>query len=138
MTVGFVIFFMLASGWTGNTPIKPLAEPSAAHWEQIQSGTTPKVFAPGLVSTEDVSEFSCCFSRDMKEFYFARKVGEKKYSIFMTRKTSKGWSPTEPASFSKDYFNHEPMFPMMVRVVLGIRQTVTRWRGEICQLGGPT
>ncbi len=71
-------------------------------------GSKPKVFGRDFVSTADVSEFSCCFSRDGREFYFARQVGPQKFTIFWTRETADGWSTPEPAPFSQNYFNHEP------------------------------
>lgn len=73
-------------------------------------GTTPEpqLFLPGIVSTPETREFSGALSPDGREFYFARKVGERKYSIFVTRMSETGWSTPELASFSGDHFNHEP------------------------------
>ncbi len=75
---------------------------------QEPPGLTPKVFAPDFVSTKDVSEFSCTFSKDGKEFYFARNTGPQQFTILYTKDTGNGWTEPEPAPFSGDYFNHEP------------------------------
>ncbi|MCP4725573.1 MAG: hypothetical protein GY863_11080, partial [bacterium] len=69
---------------------------------------TQKIFAPGIVSKEGVLEFSCTFSQDGKEFYFARLVAEEKFTVFVTKESESGWSEPEIAPFSGDYFNNEP------------------------------
>ena len=71
-------------------------------------GMTPKVFGPGFISTKDISEFSCTFSSDGNEFYFARQIKPQKYSIYWTRKLKGIWTTPQLAPVSEDYFNHEP------------------------------
>ena len=78
---------------------------------QAPPGMEPKIFAPGLVSTVGVSEFSCTLSRDGREFYFAREAGAMQFSIFFTKETAEGWTAPALAPFSGDYFNHEPYIP---------------------------
>lgn len=58
---------------------------------------TPKVFAPGFVST-DLHEFACSFSPDGKEFYFTRRdFARNDLGIFVTNLTDAGW--TTPQEF---------------------------------------
>ena len=75
---------------------------------QKPPGTTPEVFAPGIVSTSD-HEFSCCFSPDGNEFYFTRRCGDPETAkIMMTRKTKDGWTVPEVAPFSGRHYDFEP------------------------------
>ncbi|WP_229954184.1 serine hydrolase [Parasphingorhabdus litoris] len=58
---------------------------------QTPPGSTPKVFAPGIVSTEH-RDFSPFFSPDMKEFYFTRKnLGSDKWSLISYRSENNRW-----------------------------------------------
>lgn len=47
------------------------SQPDPKYFNEIPPGTTPKVFAPGKVSTENEFEFGAVFSNDMSEFYYA-------------------------------------------------------------------
>ena len=71
-------------------------------------GLRPQVLGKDFVSTPAVSEFSCCFSQDAREFYFARQIGPQNFTIFYTQEMSQGWTEPAPAPFSGEYFNHEP------------------------------
>ena len=65
--------------------------------------TTPKIFAPGIVSTEEHHEFSCTFSPDGKEFYFNRYM-----QIMVCRWIDGDWTAPEPVKFTGNYRAHEP------------------------------
>lgn len=75
---------------------------------QKPPGLIPEVFAPGVISTDNVSEFSCCISPDGNEFYFARATENIQFTIYLSRKVNGSWGEPELASFSGKYFNHEP------------------------------
>jgi len=76
---------------------------------QEPPGLEAKVFAPGIVSTEEFMEASCTFSPDGKEFYFTRgKSFQARPEIMVCRKGNKGWSSPETASFSGVHFDFEP------------------------------
>jgi Tol biopolymer transport system component len=73
---------------------------------QAAPGRTPKVFAPGFVSTGD-HEFSCTFSPDGKEFYFARGTGPNNgKAIMVTRLVDGIWTAPARAfpSFENEHF----------------------------------
>lgn len=74
---------------------------------QEPPGLEPKIFAPGIVSTDDNHEFSCTFSPDGKEFYFNRGM-----TIMVCRKKKTDWTDPEPVKFTKGYRSHEPHIPM--------------------------
>jgi Tol biopolymer transport system component len=72
-------------------------------------GTTPEIFAPGVISTP-AHEFSCCFSPDGKEFYFTRDVAELKEKVIMVTKMRDGeWTMPTVVPFVENYFSFEPL-----------------------------
>ncbi len=75
---------------------------------QKPPGIKPEVFAPGIVSTA-AHEFSCCFSPDGKEFYFARRHPELNWPVIMVSRLRDGaWTEPEIASFVEKEPSFEP------------------------------
>lgn len=68
---------------------------------QIQPGTAPKVFMPGIVSTEEFIEFTNTISPSGKEFYFARRIGNKDVQMVVKMKNDSLKQPIE-ATFLKE------------------------------------
>lgn len=67
---------------------------------QKPPGSTPQIFAPGIVST-DAHEFSCSFTPDGKEFYFTRSEALQSPTLIMVSKWVDGvWTPPAPAPFN--------------------------------------
>tara|TARA_R110002096_G_scaffold426421_1_gene636117 strand:- start:3613 stop:4479 length:867 start_codon:yes stop_codon:yes gene_type:complete len=65
--------------------------PDGPYLGQEPPGLTPKVFAPGIVSTEHY-EFSGTFTPDMNEFYLIRKGGKyEKYSLVVFKSQNDQW-----------------------------------------------
>ncbi|TFH25232.1 MAG: tetratricopeptide repeat protein, partial [Bacteroidia bacterium] len=72
-------------------------------------GLTPKLFAPGIISTHGHFEFACTFSPDGKEFYFTRRADEGGRNVIMVSKwEADGWTAPDTADFSKEGGDHEP------------------------------
>jgi len=72
-------------------------------------GLTPKLFAPGLISTHAHFEFACTFSPDGKEFYFTRRADERGSNVIMvSRWKEKGWTAPDTANFLGAAWSHEP------------------------------
>ena len=70
------------------------------YFGQKPPGTTPQVFAPGIVST-DAHEFSCSFTPDGKEFYFTRSESLQSPTLIMVTRCVDGvWTPPAPAPFN--------------------------------------
>ena len=68
---------------------------------QKPPGTTPQVFAPGIVST-DAHEFSCTFTPDGAEFYFTRRDAPQAPTLIMVSKRVDGvWTAPRPAPFNE-------------------------------------
>ena len=60
-----------------NSPPDGYQDIESPYLGQKPPGLTPKVFAPGIVNTEDW-QISGVFTPDLKEFYFIREVGDVK------------------------------------------------------------
>ncbi len=75
---------------------------------QKTPGTTPVIFAPGIVSTE-AHEFSCCFTPEGNEFYFTRRDTATKVPLIMVTKLLGGaWTKPEVVSFIENTPAFEP------------------------------
>ena len=59
-------------------------------------GTTPEIFAPGIISTPGKNEHTLTISSDGNEIYFTRDPERKTYVL---KKDSLGWSTPQPAPF---------------------------------------
>ena len=71
------------------------------YFGQKPPGTTPQVFAPGIVSTE-AHEFSCSFTPDGMECYFTRRESLQSRTMIMVSKCVDGvWTPPAPAPFNE-------------------------------------
>jgi hypothetical protein len=76
---------------------------------QKPPGTKPEVFAPGFVSTP-AHEFSCSFTPDGTEFYFARRDSVLNYPVVMATKLVEGaWTKPEVVPFVEGGMSFEPM-----------------------------
>jgi hypothetical protein len=73
---------------------------------QKPPGMTPKVFAPGIISTKDYREFSGAFTPDGTEYYFFRFA--EGAGMMVTRLRKGAWTAPEPASFNTEYIDNEP------------------------------
>lgn len=76
---------------------------------QRPPGTTPEVFAPGIVSTAEGYEFSITVSPDGREIYFTRRIEpDGRNTIMVSRRTDDGWTAPEPAPFAAGRNANEP------------------------------
>ena len=77
---------------------------------QKPTGKTPKIFAPGIVSTEH-HEFGITFSPNGKEIFFTRMIRDERIQRIMhTAEGENGWKKPEIAIFSGQYADMEPCF----------------------------
>ena len=76
---------------------------------QGEPGSSPEIFAPGIISTEE-AEFAGTFSPDFSEYYFTRRSVTQAgtNTIYVTRKVDDQWTEPVVASFSGNYFDFEP------------------------------
>ncbi|SCY06918.1 WD40-like Beta Propeller Repeat [Nonlabens sp. Hel1_33_55] len=64
--------------------------------------TTPVRFVPGVISTEDNSEFELTFSPDGRNTYFSRRKPEGKQKIYQSDFVDGKWTTPKLAPFSTD------------------------------------
>jgi hypothetical protein len=75
---------------------------------QNPPGIKPEVFAQGIVSTP-AHEFSCCFSPDGNEFYFARRHPELNQPLIMVSRLRNGvWTEPDVPPFVERQPSFEP------------------------------
>jgi len=75
---------------------------------QSPPGNRPQVFASGVVSTA-AHEFSCSFTPDGKEFYFARRDPKLNRNLIMVTKQIEGnWTNPEVVPFIENKVSFEP------------------------------
>lgn len=75
---------------------------------QNPPGTIPKLFAPGIISSNDFIESICTWSPDLKELYFHRSETMESewtanYSIWYTQELNGVWTEPSVAPFSGVY-----------------------------------
>jgi hypothetical protein len=75
---------------------------------QTPPGSTPQVFAPGIISTDSAIEFSTTFSADGSEFYFTRRVEGEDNVLYETHFSDGAWSEPAPVSFTTGLEACEP------------------------------
>jgi len=69
-------------------------------------GVTPSVFASGIISRPETSEYAVSMSPDGREFYFTRRGNPQ--VIMVSRLGPHGWTFPEPVTFSAGFSAHEP------------------------------
>jgi len=82
-------------------------QPEATYFNEIPPGKTPKVFAPGKVSTEAVFEFGAVFSNDQCEFYFAVEINGKAETRGMKYQDG-SWSVASKILTHNEYSFNDP------------------------------
>ncbi len=70
-------------------------------------GTTPEIFAPGIVSNEYLQEFAGTFSPDGTEFFFTRRKTVQDQRIWYMKQENGVWISPVPAPFTYDIFEFE-------------------------------
>ena len=72
-------------------------------------GSTPELFAPGIISTGHHEHSSAIFSIDMSQIFFTI-ADNSQHVICEMSQTSNGWSKPEVAEFSGTYSDDRPFF----------------------------
>lgn len=104
--VAFVVIGLATQSGPAFAGAEEMPKLTGSYLGQTPPGTTPKIFAPGFVSTGD-HEFSCTFSPDGREFYFARGTGPNNAkAIMVTRLADGAWTAPARAfpSFENEHF----------------------------------
>jgi hypothetical protein len=81
--------------------------PDARYFNEIPPGTTPKVFAPGKVSTKNQFEFGAVFSKDCNEFYYGVEIKGKAETRMMKFENG-SWTSPIPVLIHDVYSYNDP------------------------------
>ncbi|OGD27496.1 MAG: hypothetical protein A2028_01390 [Candidatus Aminicenantes bacterium RBG_19FT_COMBO_59_29] len=95
----------------GQTPQKDFPVLKGPYLGQKPPGMTPEIFAPGIVSIPDVTEWSGHFSPDGTEYYFYRFSQTLQPAIFMSKVIDGKWTKPEPAAFAGGYPSFQSHIP---------------------------
>jgi Tol biopolymer transport system component len=82
--------------------------PRGAYLGQAPPGTTPRVFAPGILSTAGRDEVSCAFTPDGRGLYFAIFEPGRGYTLRVMAELESGWTAERPAPFASDFSEVDP------------------------------
>ena len=101
------LLFILAcnSNQTGDGQFPPL---TGEYLGQPLPGSTPELFAPGIISTRE-AERDACFSPDGNEFYYSM-IGLTHFVILESKLVDGHWTRPEVAPFSGYYSDIEPFY----------------------------
>ena len=70
--------------------------------------STPKLFAPGVVSTRGNLEYSCTFSPDGREMFFTARINRNIARLFYSKWEGDGWTFPEIPEFSRGHIDYLP------------------------------
>lgn len=76
------------------------------YFGQTPPGLIPEVFAPGIVSVDDVYEGGVSFSPDFKEMYFSPTINGHSY-VYFSKFKNKKWTTLKKANFTKGRVSDE-------------------------------
>lgn len=98
--------YLLGAAILVNAQEKDFTKLTGPYLGQKPPGTTPEIFAPGLISTSK-NELNCVFTPDGKEVYFSE--WNNGINTIMTLKQIEGrWSKRKAADFSGKYSDVDP------------------------------
>jgi Tol biopolymer transport system component len=107
VTVG-VACLLLGSGSSARQSPDEFPRLIGPYLGQKPPGTTPEIFAPGIVSKDGQQE-KLNFSPDQREAIFWERAADgKSMSIIRMTRTGDLWGPPEPILFSTEFTNMEP------------------------------
>jgi hypothetical protein len=82
---------------------------TSIYFGQNPPGVESKVFAPGIVSIDSVSEFGSTFSNDLTEFYFGVETKSGRAETHYMEFYDNQWSKREPLLFHNVYSYNDPV-----------------------------
>jgi Tol biopolymer transport system component len=105
----FFTFFLWSpiSCHKNNSTDQPPTAENDPNSGQKYPGTTPEIFAPGIVSISNATDYACSFSPDGHELYFTRST-QSTQQIMVCKLVDGYWSTPVPVTFISGYAAHEP------------------------------
>lgn len=78
------------------------------YFGQEPPGREPELFAPGIISSPDFSEYSGAFSPDGNEYYFYRYSPSSEPVLLFSKVVDGKWSVPEQLAVTSEYVAFEP------------------------------
>src|SRR6185436_17425244 len=78
------------------------------YFNQSSPGTNSQIFAPGIISTDNESEFGSIYSKDGSEFYYAVQSSAGKAELRRMKLTGNTWSKPEVLLGHDTYSYNDP------------------------------
>jgi len=87
----------------------PASDLKGPYLGQTPPGSTPRLFGPGLISTEAGWEAAISFTPDLRELFFTSRASLEgtENRIMHMKMTETGWTKPQPASFARDIMENE-------------------------------
>ncbi len=102
------IFLLIVAAITMNARQTDFPKLTGPYLDQKPPGTTPEIFAPGIVSLPDFIEYSGTFSPDGMEYYFYCFSDGMPATIYCTKVIAEECTKPEPVGFSAGFAAYEP------------------------------
>ncbi|MFC2156698.1 TolB family protein [Acidobacteriota bacterium] len=104
--INVIVFLIVALVTSSCAGPEEAPDHPADYLGQSPPGKTPKIFAPGIIST-DASELNCAFTPDLKEVYFTvRQDGVN--TVMVVKMDGESWSERKVADFSGSFGDVDP------------------------------
>jgi len=110
----------ITSGHNETAEILAIKGASTQAWEfptlqgdylgQNKPGSTPELFAPGIISTSERNERDVSFTSDGNEFYFTLWGNNQPWNIMVMQRNHNRWTEPQRVSFSGQYLDAEAYF----------------------------
>ena len=99
-----ILFFLLPAIFAGAQDREGIR-----YFNQVKPGTTSRIFAPGIVSTQTESEFGSIYSKNGKEFYYAIQDKNGKAETRVMTLVKGAWSK-QAALLRHDVYSYNDPF----------------------------
>ncbi len=126
----FGLLFVFSMGVRAQQAPADFPKLTGPYLGQKTPGTTPEIFAPGIVSTAD-HEFSCSFTPDGNELYFTRATEETPPLVMVTKLVDGVWTRPEVVPFVENTASFEP------RVTADGKRLYYTYAGKVPDSPGP-
>jgi Tol biopolymer transport system component len=80
----------------------------AQYFNQSAPGLNSQIFAPGIISTDNESEFGSIYSKDGSEFYYSIQSSAGKAELRQMKRTGNAWSKPEVMLGHDTYSYNDP------------------------------
>jgi len=91
ISVPIILLFSILAFSSKSYSQGDISIPDGPYLGQTPPGSTPEIFAPGIVNTEEFIEIEGMFGADMNTFYFVRRDEKEVYSLNVIEYKNNQW-----------------------------------------------